>query len=382
MIASFISPPIYVDTRSSTRDIQEKKDQKNLFGYINPFSSSDLSRIFINKSKRDGNYTHTFGIDDSMEGLYNYLTASNIKNKIKHPVFLAIKFPQTLRLFYNSVSFEENKSNVVEEVIWRLQKFLFSAKTSHMPYQRIKVEGADIKNSSFALLISDSQNMNTLQLQKNIDKYMKPMKQAGISIIYKEDYIPSTFIALEKDMLTMKYTNISCQLFNSRTSSDPNNEITEYGSNPLSRNVDTTQNGKKKATYRFSDTSVVSDFSLQSNTQKTPFNILNDINTNNIPETFITQEPQAEYPSLNSFTDIINNIRINYSHVFSDFMKNKDNIACTIPFKMVNSSSSDNNTIVINDTSLFLRSLTTVYQAQEIITQQLISHIKDMINST
>jgi len=54
MIASFISPPIYVDTRSSTRDTQEKKDQKNLFGYINPFSSSDLSRIFINKSKRDG----------------------------------------------------------------------------------------------------------------------------------------------------------------------------------------------------------------------------------------------------------------------------------------------------------------------------------------
>jgi len=81
------------------------------------------------------------------------------------------------------------------------QKLLFSVKTSHMPYQRIKVEGGYIKNSSFALLISESQNMNTLQLQKKIDKCMEPMKKAGISIMYKEDHIPSTFIALEKDKL-------------------------------------------------------------------------------------------------------------------------------------------------------------------------------------
>jgi len=62
-------------------------------------------------------------------------------------------------------------------------------------------------------------------------------------------------------------------------------------------------------------------------------------------------------------------------------MKNKDNIACTIPFKMDNSSSSDNDAIVRNDISLFLLSLTT-YQAQQILTQQLISHIKAIASKT
>jgi hypothetical protein len=31
-------------------------------------------------------------IDDSIAGLINYYTASNIRNKIKHPLFLALKF--------------------------------------------------------------------------------------------------------------------------------------------------------------------------------------------------------------------------------------------------------------------------------------------------
>lgn len=36
-----------------------------------------------------------------MEGLLNYLTATNIRNKIKHPLFLSIKFSNVFKVLYN-----------------------------------------------------------------------------------------------------------------------------------------------------------------------------------------------------------------------------------------------------------------------------------------
>jgi hypothetical protein len=35
-------------------------------------------------------------------GLLTYFTAPNIRHKVKHPIFLAIKFSNCLDLFYNS----------------------------------------------------------------------------------------------------------------------------------------------------------------------------------------------------------------------------------------------------------------------------------------
>ena len=39
-----------------------------------------------------------------MNGLLNYIKASNIKSKIKHPIFLAIYFSNVLKIFSNDVS--------------------------------------------------------------------------------------------------------------------------------------------------------------------------------------------------------------------------------------------------------------------------------------
>ena len=37
---------------------------------------------------------------NSIDGLYQYITASNIKYKIKNPLFLAIKFSNCVKLYY------------------------------------------------------------------------------------------------------------------------------------------------------------------------------------------------------------------------------------------------------------------------------------------
>lgn len=41
-------------------------------------------------------------IDNSIEGLRAYLSALNIRNKCKHPLFLALRFDSCVRLFYDS----------------------------------------------------------------------------------------------------------------------------------------------------------------------------------------------------------------------------------------------------------------------------------------
>ena len=38
-------------------------------------------------------------IENSIDGLFHYLTAANIRNKIKHPLYLAIKFSAVFNIF-------------------------------------------------------------------------------------------------------------------------------------------------------------------------------------------------------------------------------------------------------------------------------------------
>jgi hypothetical protein len=34
-------------------------------------------------------------------GLVNYFSAPNIRNKIRHPIFLALKFHECVKIYYN-----------------------------------------------------------------------------------------------------------------------------------------------------------------------------------------------------------------------------------------------------------------------------------------
>jgi hypothetical protein len=46
-------------------------------------------------------------IKNDPEGFYNYITAPNIRHKVKHPVFLAIKFSSCVQI-YNQASLNTN----------------------------------------------------------------------------------------------------------------------------------------------------------------------------------------------------------------------------------------------------------------------------------
>jgi len=60
-----------------------------------------LDRDFVkreNKKKTE----HDIRIDNDLEGFLNYLTAPNIRHKVKHPLFLTIRFSSSVQIFYNT----------------------------------------------------------------------------------------------------------------------------------------------------------------------------------------------------------------------------------------------------------------------------------------
>jgi hypothetical protein len=68
--------------------------------FVEPFLPENLDKAFIkreNKKKND----QQIKILNSLEGLFNYLTAPNIRHKVKHPLFLALKFSNCSKLLFN-----------------------------------------------------------------------------------------------------------------------------------------------------------------------------------------------------------------------------------------------------------------------------------------
>lgn len=57
-----------------------------------------------------------------MEGLFNYLTAPNIRHKVKHPLFLSNKFSNAFKILYNENYFENKDLNVILHLENRLLK--------------------------------------------------------------------------------------------------------------------------------------------------------------------------------------------------------------------------------------------------------------------
>ena len=56
-------------------------------------------------TKIENNSEIAISIENNFKGLYDYLTASNIRHKVKHPLFLFFKFYDCVKLFYNQKLF-------------------------------------------------------------------------------------------------------------------------------------------------------------------------------------------------------------------------------------------------------------------------------------
>ena len=76
-----------------------------MLSYVEPFLPDNIDKTFIKRENKKKNDTEIKILNDQ-EGLFNYLTAPNIRHKVKHPLFLAMKFPSCVSLYINSTIFK------------------------------------------------------------------------------------------------------------------------------------------------------------------------------------------------------------------------------------------------------------------------------------
>jgi len=55
----------------------------------------------INNLAAINNIESADDINYGIDGMVKYFSSPNIRNKIKHPIFLAVRFHEALTLFYN-----------------------------------------------------------------------------------------------------------------------------------------------------------------------------------------------------------------------------------------------------------------------------------------
>ncbi|CAD8190796.1 unnamed protein product [Paramecium pentaurelia] len=101
IITALESPPVFVDSRKSARD-EHRQTQ-----FIQPFEPKYLERNFCKKEKHFNDVIQA-PIENNENGLHNYLTAPNIRNKIKHPLFLALKFSKCMTIYHLKTMITDN----------------------------------------------------------------------------------------------------------------------------------------------------------------------------------------------------------------------------------------------------------------------------------
>lgn len=98
-LSSVISPPIFVDSRKSARNPKDLK-KRHMNAFIEYFRLDSLKKDYTKKEKKNSQIVED-QIENNLKGLFDYLTAPNIREKVKNPLFLSLKFDKCTKLYYD-----------------------------------------------------------------------------------------------------------------------------------------------------------------------------------------------------------------------------------------------------------------------------------------
>ncbi|KAL4453684.1 hypothetical protein ABPG74_009580 [Tetrahymena malaccensis] len=177
-----ISPPIFVDSRKSARDSQIMLEKK-MSSFVEPFLPENLDRAFIKRENKKKNDTE-IKIFNTLDGLFNYLTAPNIRHKVKHPLFLALKFSYCVKLFYNNQILQQNKN---EQLLEQLQKKLTKEHCSNKP---LNSTGSTLDDKFFILYVEESPDNFK---HKKINEAIESLACPSLGIIFSLNRLPPIF---------------------------------------------------------------------------------------------------------------------------------------------------------------------------------------------
>ena len=106
IVFSKLSPPVHVDSRLAARSERRSvaqvaaRDQAVFpVASVELFDPHLLMKDYFKKVKGKGKKEEETKIENSFRGLYCYLTAPNIKGKLRSLLFLAYRFSSCLKVF-------------------------------------------------------------------------------------------------------------------------------------------------------------------------------------------------------------------------------------------------------------------------------------------
>ena len=67
-----------------------------------------LDQMLIKKRLCNSNPDDTITISNSIEGLYHYYSSKNLRHKIYHPLFVAFKFSNAVKVYVKKEIYNEN----------------------------------------------------------------------------------------------------------------------------------------------------------------------------------------------------------------------------------------------------------------------------------
>ncbi|CAD8048088.1 unnamed protein product [Paramecium primaurelia] len=163
VLSSIISPEIYVDSRKFARFHNIPIHQPSfteLFHY-------DLLYSIITKRETKNKSVKMIKIENSIIGFINYFTASNIRNKIKHPIFLALRFSMENQKKIKLLISLQNEDNILQkkamELIQQLENGCYEIYTQqcYLPANIIQIEDLQQLILQYGELYQKSQKQNS-----------------------------------------------------------------------------------------------------------------------------------------------------------------------------------------------------------------------------
>jgi hypothetical protein len=212
MLHSYISPAVFVDAKNRKKESVKITISEKLFlRFFHPFSPKLLKSSFIRKKKLVGK-TQSLNIENSLRGLYEYLSATHIRFKTKHPLFLILKFSKCLKLFYNkNVKLPAMGSQTVEEtLIVQFQTYLDAVdpKISTQSTIEMNPTALNLEKKHFVILIEQPKSVDSFYLTKTIYQNFEFIKHDQIHFTFSRSAIPESFVEIPTAKLESSY--ISC----------------------------------------------------------------------------------------------------------------------------------------------------------------------------
>eukprot|EP00826_Nyctotherus_ovalis_P057195 TRINITY_DN7812_c0_g1_i9.p2 TRINITY_DN7812_c0_g1~~TRINITY_DN7812_c0_g1_i9.p2 ORF type:complete len:162 (-),score=24.01 TRINITY_DN7812_c0_g1_i9:550-1035(-) len=133
-------------------------------------------------------------INDNFQGLHDYFTAPNIRRKVRHPVFLTIRFASCVKFFYNTNVFPSSTVITIiklklKEVLTVLQMALESEEQEMKDYQQFR---------QLAFLQITISNPSEEELAKKIIDGISLPEAAPLKVQLSTEAIPKGYVMVTR----------------------------------------------------------------------------------------------------------------------------------------------------------------------------------------